>query len=306
MWSKFGAKFSAGWGAVVRQGGRLDLVHAVALAGKRPLIHVLDSFQIEVDEADALSRLAAARSLKRLRCTTLLDEGQYSLVQFEAPAGPAEERVEALRWRLKDSVDFAVDDAAVAIIDIPNDGARQANVFAVAAASSVVGARMGLFRESHLALEAIDIPELALRNVAALFEEDNRGLAFVSLTDVGCMLVITFRGELILSRRIDMTSSALAKADEERRLQLLERLALELQRTLDNFDRQYGYVSISRLILASEYDALGTVAALAQNLYLPLVAMDLAEVADFPDLPDLKSLERQAQGLLAVGAAFRT
>ncbi|WP_306603709.1 hypothetical protein [Azonexus sp.] len=306
MWSKFGAKFSAGWGAVVRQGGRLDLVHAVALAGQRPLIHVLDSFQIEVDEADALSRLAAARNLKRLRCTTLLDEGQYSLVQFEAPAGPAEERVEALRWRLKDSVDFAVDDAAVAIIDIPNDGARQANVFAVAAASSVVGARMGLFRESHLALEAIDIPELALRNVAALFEEDNRGLAFVSLTDAGCMLVITFRGELILSRRIDMTSGALAKADEERRAQLLERLALELQRTLDNFDRQYGYVSISRLILACEHDAQGTVTALAQNLYLPLVAMDLAEVADFPDLPDLKSLERQAQGLLAVGAAFRT
>lgn len=305
MWSKFGAKFSAGWGAVVRQGSRLDLVHAVMLAGKRPLIHVLDSFQIETDEADALSRLASARNLKRLRCTTLLDEGQYSLVQFEAPAGPVEERVEALRWRLKDSVDFAVDDAAVAIIDIPNDGARQANVFAVAAASSVVGARMGLFSESHLALEAIDIPELALRNVAVLFEEDNRGLAFVSLTDVGCMLVITFRGELILSRRIDMTSSALAKADEERRLQLLERLALELQRTLDNFDRQYGYVSISRLILACEHDAVGTVAALAQNLYLPLVAMDLAEVVDFPDLPDLKNLERQAQGLLAVGAAFR-
>ncbi len=36
MWPKFGAKFSAGWGAVVRQGARLDLVHAVALAGKRP------------------------------------------------------------------------------------------------------------------------------------------------------------------------------------------------------------------------------------------------------------------------------
>ncbi len=306
MWPKFGAKFSAGWGAVVRQGARLDLVHAVVLAGKRPQIQVFDSFQIETDEADALSRLLAARNLKRLRCTTLLDEGQYSLVQLEAPAGPVEERVEALRWRLKDAVDFAVDDAAIAVIDIPNDGARQANVFAVAASASVIAARMSLFRESHLALEAIDIPELALRNVATLFEEENRGLAFVAVNESGCILVISFRGELILSRHIDITSIALAKADDERRLQLLERLALELQRTLDNFDRQYGYVSISRLILASEYDVVGTVAGLAQNLYLPIVPMDLAEVADFSALPELKNLERQAQGLLAVGAALRT
>jgi MSHA biogenesis protein MshI len=79
-----------------------------------------------------------------------------------------------------------------------------------------------------------------------------------------------------------------------------------LQRTLDNFDRQYGYVSISRLIVASEHDTAGTVVALTQNLYLPVVAMDLAEVVDFPDLPDLKSVERQAQGLMALGAAFRT
>jgi MSHA biogenesis protein MshI len=306
MWAKFGTKFSAGWGAVVRQGERLDLVHAVAQTGKRPVVHAFDSFCIETDEADALSRLAAARNLKRLRCVNLLDEGQYSLIQLEAPAGPVEERVDTLRWRLKDSVDFPVDNAALAIIDIPSDGGRQPGVFAVAASAEVIGARMALFRQARLSLEAIDIPELALRNVATLYEEDNRGLAFVALTEQTCMLVITFRGELILSRRIDITSAALARADEERRLQLLERLALELQRTLDNFDRQYGYVSISRLIVASEHDAAGTVAALTQNLYLPIVAMDLAEVLDFPDLPDLKSVERQAQGLMALGAAFRT
>ena len=87
---------------------------------------------------------------------------------------------------------------------------------------------------------------------------------------------------------------------------MLERLALELQRTLDNFDRQYGYVSISRLMLASEFDGRGVVAALADNLYLPVLAMDLADVIDFPAVPELKGLERQAQGLMAIGAALRT
>ena len=306
MRSLFGAKQVAGWGAIVRQGGRLDLVHATAVPGKRPVLHAFDSFRIESAEADALVRLAAARNLKRLKCVTLLDEGQYSIVQLEAPAVPAEERVEALRWRLKDAVDFAVEGAALAVLDIPADGVRQPGVLVVAAAAAVVGERMSQFQKAGVALEAIDIPELSVRNVAALFEQDNRGLAFLSLTETGCLLVINFRGELVLARRIDLTSGAIAKADDERRQQLLERLALELQRTLDNFDRQYGYVSISRLMLASEYDVRGVVAALADNLYLPVLAMDLAEVVDFSGVPELQALERQAQGLMAIGAALRT
>jgi MSHA biogenesis protein MshI len=237
---------------------------------------------------------------------TLLDEGQYSVVQLETPAVPVEERAEALRWRLKDAVDFPVEGAALAVLDIPADGVRQPGVLAVAAAATVIGERMAVFQKAGLDLAAIDIPELAIRNVAALFEEANRGLAFVALSDGGCQLVISFRGELVLARRIDLTSGALAGADAERRQQLLERLALELQRTLDNFDRQYGYVSISRLILASEFDVRGVVAALAESLYLPVLAMDLAAVADFAGVPELQGLERQAQGLMAIGAAFRS
>lgn len=306
MWSKFGVKLASGWGAVVRQGSRLDLVHASTSAGRHPVVHAFDSFRIETDEADALSRLATARNLKRLRCVTLLEEGQYSLLQLEAPDVPAAERVDALRWRLKDSVDFPVADAALAVLDIPADGVRQPGVLAVAAGAAVVGERMALFGKAKLSLAAIDIPELAVRNVAALFEDENRGLAFVSLTDAGCLLVITFRGELVLSRRIDLTAAAVARADAERRQQLLERLGLELQRTLDNFDRQYGYVSVSRLLLASEHDAAGVVAALADSLYLPVQAMDLGTVLDCSAVPELQGAERQAQGLMAIGAALRT
>ena len=218
---------------------------------------------------------------------------------------PPDERVQALRWRLKDVVDFPVDGAAIAIADIPTEGARQANVFAVVAPATVIGERMALFHEKKVPLEAIDIPEMAVRNVAALFEEANRGLAFLALTQGDGLLTITYRGELYLSRRIEIASGALAQADDERRGQMLERLALELQRTLDNFDRQYGFISVSRLLIASEFDCTGTAAALAQNLYLPVQAADLATVLDFAALPELRSAERQAQSLLAIGAALR-
>lgn len=305
MLPRFGAKLEAGWMGVVRQGERLDLAHVVRAAGQRPQVRLCDAFHIERDEADALSRLTHARALKRYRCTALLGEADYRLVQLEAPGVPSEEMVQAVRWRLKDVVDFPVDNAAIAVAEIPTEGGRQANVFAIAAPREAVGARMAIFDQAKLPLEAIDVPEMAVRNVAALFEVENRGLAFLLLTGQDSLLVISYRGELYLSRRIDVSAAALETADAERRQQLLERLALELQRTLDNFDRQYGFVSINRLLVASEFDSPGTVAALAENLYVPIAAVDLGEVLDFASVPELRSLERQAQSLLAVGAALR-
>lgn len=305
MWPNFGVKFAEGWMSVVRHGDRIDLAHVISSLGKRPEIRLCDSFRVEKDEADALSRLVQSRGLKRYRCTALLGEEQYRVVQVDAPAVPPEERVQALRWRLKDAVDFPVDGAAIAVADIPTEGGRQASVFAVVAPAMVIGERMALFHEKQIPLEAIDIPEMAVRNVAALFEETNRGLAFLALTQGDGLLTITFRGELYLSRRIEISTTALADADPERRQQMLERLALELQRTLDNFDRQYGFISVSRLLVASEYDCAGTAAALAGNLYLPVQPADLAMIADFNALPELRSAERQAQSLLAIGAALR-
>lgn len=306
MWPKLAVKLEEGWTSVVRHGDRIDLAHVIRPAGKRPQIGVFDSFRIERDEADALQRLGQSRGLKRQRCTAILEEHQYRLVQLDDPGVPAEEKAQAVRWRLKDVVDFPVDDAAVAVLDIPTEGGRQANVFAVAAPASVVGERMALFQGAGIPLEAIDIPEVAVRNVATLFEEANRGLAFLALTEGDSLLTITYRGELYLARHIEVSIQALVDADDERRRQLLERLALELQRTLDNFDRQYGFVSVSRLLVASEFDAAGVVAALAENLYLPVHLADLGEVADFPAIPELRSAERQAQSLVAIGAALRS
>lgn len=305
MWSKFAAKTVDGWVAVVRRTARLDVARVARATGGRPEILALDSFQIERDEAESLGRLAQSKFLQRNQCVTLLAETDYRLVQVDAPTVPAEERVQALRWRLKDVVDFSVDTAALAVVDIPTDAGRQASVFVVAAPAATVSGCMTRFAQAKINLQAIDIPEMAVRNVAVLFEETNRGLAFLLLSEDHSVLVITYKGELYLSRRIDMTAESLSPEDSERRLAMRERLALELQRTLDNFDRQYGFISVSRLVVATEKDSAGLVAALGENLYLPLLAMDLSDVADFTALPELRQLERQAQVVLAIGAALR-
>ena len=303
------AKREPGWMAVVPQGARIDLAHVLRSGRERPEIALLDSVQLEGGLAASLQRLRATRRLASFHCTTLLANGQYQLTQFENPAVPVEERAEALRWRFKDMVDFPVDGASIAAIDIPLEGAgagRQAMVYAVAAGQPAVASVMGAFGEGKVPLAAIDIPELAQRNVAALFEEPNRGLAFLHLDESGGLLTITFRGELYAVRRIEVSGKQLADADADRRQQLLERVMLELQRTLDNFDRQYSFVSVSGMVVSACPPVEELQSYLAENLYIPVRAMDLAAVCDFPALPELRDVARQSQCLAAIGAALRT
>ena len=67
MWPNFGVKFEAGWLSVVRHGDRIDLAHVIRMPGKRPEIRLCESFRVEKNEADALSRLGQSRGLRRFR-----------------------------------------------------------------------------------------------------------------------------------------------------------------------------------------------------------------------------------------------
>lgn len=303
------ARREPGWLAVVPKGTRVDLAHVHRGENGRPAVRLMESFRAERGLPDALKSLSDARKLKNYRITTLLANGQYHLAQFEAPAVPAEERANALRWSFKDSVDFPVDTASISVLDIPMEsgGTRQPMVYAVAAGVSAIAPVMQTFDASKVPLDAIDIPELAQRNIATLFAEENRGLAFLALDDGGGLLTITYRGELYAVRRIEVSATQLAEADADRRSALLERIMLELQRTLDNFDRQYSFISVAGLMTASCPGVPDLQSYLAQNLYVQVRAMDLTEVCDLSAVPELRdNQELQAQYLLAIGAAMRT
>ncbi|MBA2690414.1 MAG: agglutinin biogenesis protein MshI [Burkholderiales bacterium] len=298
-----------GWVAISLHADRVDLAHVRRKAAGRPEIVALDSYRREGPLEEVLSRLRKAFKLNQYRCATSLALGEYQVLQMEAPSVPLTERREALRWQIKDLLDYPVQSATLDVLDIPTEGAgagRPKSVFAIAAPNGVVGERMGVFDAAHIPLEVIDIPELAQRNVAALFEEANRGLALLSFDQYGGLLTITYRGELYASRRIEVTLEQLADADVERRTQYHERIGLELQRSLDNFDRQYGFISLTKLLLLPVSGISALIKYLGANLYVPVETLDLARVMDFPSVPELKSAGRQAQCLQTIGIALRT
>lgn len=287
---------------------RLDFAHIRRHEGKKPEVLLLTSVQREGDDLEALRSLRKELQLAKYRCTTLLRLGEYQMLQVEPPEMAAAEMKEALRWRIKDMLSYPAEAATIDVLDIPVDPSavgRTKQAFAVAANNALLAPRMELFDTAKVNLEAIDIPELAQRNISALFEEENRGLAMLVLDESGVMLTFTFRGELYATRHTDIPLMQLEQAEGERREQLFERIALEAQRSLDNFDRLNGHISVTRLLISSLPGVPGFLDYLREYLSLPVVELDLAEVLDFPSIPELAQPFRQTQCLKALGAALR-
>ncbi len=274
----------------------------------RPEIALCDSYRKEVSDAATLARLRKELKLDQYRCTTLLASDDYQMHQVDAPNVPAAELKTAVRWKVKDLIDYPLETATVDVLDIPvdrNAPARNHFLFAVTARNSAIEACIKPFTDAAVALDAIDIPDLAQRNIAALFEPEQRGVALLAFYENDGMLTFTSGGELYLARRIEISLGQLMQADEGRREQYFDRIALELQRSLDNFDRNYNYVPISRLLLAPLPQGIGLQQYLAPNISIPVEDMDLATVMDFPRIPELKHPERQSQCLAVIGAALR-
>jgi MSHA biogenesis protein MshI len=306
----FGVKTSRGhnWLSLGLYADRVDVAQVERRSPGRPLVQICESYTKKGSDLETLKSVARTVKPGRFNCSAMLEAGDYQIQLVEAPNVPQEELKSAVRWKLKDLLDYPVDAATVDVADVPTDrsnAARAHYVHAVSARNQLIAARMKLFRDAKFALRAIDVPEMAQRNVARLFEEQGRGLALLAFDERGGLLTFTAGGELYSARHTDITTTQLTEVRDAGRDQALERLVLELQRSLDHFDRQFSYVTVSRLLLAPLPVDIGLDRHLAENLGVPVQTLDLSEVLEFPGAPELRDPSRQGFRLHILGAALR-
>lgn len=297
-----------GWLAFEFADGVVHLAHAQAANDGRPSVDLCETYRCEGGALNTLRRLKKSRGLEAYRCTLCLSFADYQFLQVDAPGVPDEEVKEALRWSLKDRVDFPVDQATLDVLDVPADKEGQAQSrfkFVAISRNEVIGRHVRLFQEAGIELAAIDIPEMAQRNLAALHESSERAVAMLGFSDQGGLLTFTWRGRLLSSRHIDISLPQLAGAAEAERATLFERIGLELQRSLDSFERQATFVSLDKLVVTPLDEQIGLAAYLAENLYVGVIAAKLEEALDVAKAPELRRPGLQAQRLMLLGAALR-
>jgi MSHA biogenesis protein MshI len=263
--------------------GTLDYAHGCYAPKGKSSISAYGSHNV-ADDASALAKFAQQMNLRRYKCAALLRPGDYQLLLVDALELPKEELKGAMRWKIKDLIDYPAAEATLDTLDIPppeGQNARTHMMFAVAARNELIQDTMRRCEQARVPLSVIDIPETAQRNIAALYETEARALGLIYFADDGGLLTVNFGGELYLARRFDVgLRQILAEASREA---ALERVTVEIQRTLDHFDRQFRTIPVTKILLAPS-PGVDTVAELIKTrLGMETQQIDLREVLAFPD-----------------------
>lgn len=260
-----------------------------------------------------LARMVQRFGLQGCACVAVMARGSYSLVQVEVPAVPEEEQVDAVRWQIKDLLDFPAEEAVIEMLPAP--AASSGNMaFTVAAAQKKVRYVVDAVTEAGLDLKAIDIPELVLRNVLMCTDEQERGVALLTLWEDSGLITIVRDGELCMARRINLGVEKLVSAGENGHVdgveltaaqqEVLDAIVLEIQRSLDYYESGVSRQPVARVYVAPlVVPVSGLLDYLAAYLAPPVANFELGRYLDDAALGD--DNEQRARCLAAVGAAMR-
>lgn len=249
---------------------------------------------------------AGDMNLKQTPVSAVLGASAYQLQLLEMPNVPAAELLAAVRWRLKDLIDFPVEEAVVELLEMPphsNPGAPH-TAYAVVTRRAEVLQQVEFMEQADLRMDVIDIPELCVRNIAVLLPQDADGVAFLHFTEDCGYLTITRKGVLHLTRHLDTGRRALAAvaSDDFTLQELIGGIALEIQRSLDYYESHYDCRPVTQIALGPGAGLDTLPAALTEHLGVTVRSIDLQ---DLFSLEDEISPEEQGGCLLAVGAALR-
>ena len=272
--------------------------------------------------------------LDQSTCISVAESDSFSLLLVEAPEVDPMELKAAVRWRIKELLDFHIDDAIIDVFDIPGqqERGRPKLMYVVASRISTVQQHIELLEGQSVNLSVIDIPELAMRNIAALLPEDEGGVAMLYLGQDNGLLTLTRKKNLYLARKLEIGTRQLsnylgiaqgedefvldeaenAPVDEsgqqanEMPQQLkyaLDSIVLEIQRSLDYYESHFSLPPVAGLVLVPIAQQIpGMMGYIASQLGVPVRMLDLnAYLETEQSLSD----ELQSQCLLSIGAALR-
>lgn len=282
----------------------LAVAHVLMQGDAKPRLTACEFLPGKGEEQTAvLQDWLKAKGLAGSRSVFALAPELYQLLQVAPPEVPDSELREAVRWQIRDLIDFPLEEAVVDIFQVPRDvqreGARTAYV--VAARQTQLQQRVALLHGAKLKLQAIDIPELVLRNVGNLLPDADKGVALLYFGPDSGRIIICRGGKLCLARNINIGTETLRPGSAYLN-DMIDSVALEIQRSLDFFESNFAQPAISSLVLAPlGFDVADLKANLEAALGLTVRPLELADLLDCAG-----PFEQLQRCLLAIGAALRS
>jgi MSHA biogenesis protein MshI len=194
-----------------------------------------------------LSGVADSNNLTQTPIYWMLGPDDYQLNLIESLPVPANELQTALSWRIRSLITYHIDEAVLEYFELPaKKGASSTPLLgAVTAQKSLLNPLISLLKTCNLPLVTIDIPELALLNLASVYETDEKCTAFLYFYNKNIILNISCKKVLYFTRRINLPYTPDNTID-------YEKLSLEILRYFDFFRSQWRLSSPTRIFAATE------------------------------------------------------
>lgn len=255
----------------------------------------------------ALEQLVQRQNLQNCHCVTVLPVNSYQSIQVEMAELPDDERRDAARWMIRERIDYSPEEAVIDLFEVaPFGSEKKPLTYVVSAQQKLLRDRVQLIEQSALSLQAIDIPEFALRNICDLFTGDDRGLAILLLLEQSGVLVVVRDGTLYLVRWLSSGMEDLipfADGDFEALTEQLDTIVLEIQRSFDYCESTFHLPMVSRLLVAqTQREIPAVISYLNDYLSTQVESFSFADVLVLPEESEQIQLNRY---LMAIGGALR-
>jgi MSHA biogenesis protein MshI len=202
------------------------------------------------EQARALARAVSDLGVKGCRASVTLPLGSYHLMQIERPAVDDAELVDAARWRVKGQLDYPIEDAVIQVFEVPqSERQRTSHLNVVAAPARTIRELSALVKRAGLLINRVTIVELAVRDLVARASDRDEPVAAVFLNARQGVIQITHGGELYITRRVEYGLGSVVPTDTLA-TGIHMTLPLELRRTVDYFESQFGLGTIRRVLAA--------------------------------------------------------
>lgn len=264
------------------------------------------------DRQSVLESMVSDMGLEDAYTVAILQPADYELFLVDALEFTDKDKVPVLNERVSEYLDYPVEQAVVEYIPLPNsEEAQREMAYIIAVQKSTVDDMVGQLKSAGLNVRAVDIAELAIRNLAKNLPETQEGGLVLYLEPEQSQLLMMRDGKVCMMRRIDIDAKPFfMKEDDENRPDMTmfqeifaDSIAAEVGRSVSYAETQLGQPAPKQLLVSPMGGGIQDFfPSIESKVGIPLRMMALDEILDLDD--DLLP-EHQQRCLFAVGAALR-
>lgn len=277
---------------------RTVLVRFDALSSKAFVVAAVRSQHSDISREQLISASQQVNG-KDLRWVLLLNRGEYQLSRVDQPSVAESEFEKSLRW-LVPFKEVDPKDASISWVTVPKGSDDRQQLYVAACSQAMVEARGALFRSAKLQLSAVDIHEMAQRNIATRIPA--RGaICLLFAEPAGVQVTITLGQDLYLERFI---REPLLDSNESDVSQI-KRTGIEIRRSIEFVRNSNPDLAAIEIYLGPTPTETGLAQQLSAELGQPVKSLDLGTVFNWPAGSPLANRKTQAEFFSVLGACLR-